>query len=188
MQIPSRGDLTSETTLQVLWDELSGINTGGAAIDSYNLRWDAGVGVWDDVTGEDGNYQLDLFYVITSGVTGGETYQITVRAHNAQGWGAESPILSIVAASNPDQPDPPTTFINNIFVKVQWSAANSSGSTITAYKVFIQDSNTDFLQETTYCDGSMEPVLSQLYCEVPMGVLVLSPYSLPFDAEVVAKV
>lgn len=40
MNAPVRGDQTSEGQLQILWDALTGDSTGGAAIDSYNLRWD----------------------------------------------------------------------------------------------------------------------------------------------------
>ena len=115
------------------------------------------------------------------------SYQFSVRAHNAHGWGPESDILVVIAAQNPQQMDPPTTYINNIFIKVEWIPAVSNGSPITEYKVFVKQQNGDFRQETTYCNGSIEPVLSQHFCEIPMSVLTQAPYSLVFDAEVVAK-
>jgi hypothetical protein len=37
-----RGDNTHVDTIEVHWTALSGDQTGGSAIDSYNLQWDAG--------------------------------------------------------------------------------------------------------------------------------------------------
>ena len=84
--------------------------------------------------------------------------------------------------------DPPTTYINNIFVKVEWLAAYSNGSPIIEYIVYVKNSDGDFLEESTYCNGANEPILSQLFCEIPMSVLQEAPYSLSFDDEVVAQV
>jgi hypothetical protein len=170
----------------VIWEAITGLSTGGASIDSYNIKFDSGTGSWTDVTGGDGDFQLALEYLLTTGITGGVSYQFTVRAHNAHGWGQESDILIVVAAESPQQMDPPTTFINNIFVKVEWLPAVSNGSPITEYKVFVKNRIGQFLQENTYCNGAVEPVLSQHFCEIPMSVLVQPPYALEFDDEVVA--
>lgn len=46
-------DLTSESELVVAWNGLSDLETGGAAILSYNLQWDNATGgaSWFDVIG-----------------------------------------------------------------------------------------------------------------------------------------
>jgi hypothetical protein len=94
-----------------------------------------------------------------------------------------------VAASAPLQPLAPTTAINNIYVKISWVAPDNGSAAISAYKVFVADSTGTFSQEVTYCNGAVDPVLSQLYCEVPMtAVLRAAPYSLAFDSYVLAKV
>jgi len=40
MFAPTRGESTSETQLDLLWQALTGSLTGGAVIDSYNLKYD----------------------------------------------------------------------------------------------------------------------------------------------------
>jgi len=102
-------------------------------------------------------------------------------------WGPESDVIEIVAAEGPLQPDPPTTSIFNIYVRFEWVEPYTNSSPIVGYKVFIADNNGDFHLEETYCNGQVDPVLSQLYCEVPMSVL-RNDYNLAFDTLVQAKV
>ena len=182
MQAPWRGTLTSETQLQILWTELEGTDTGGTDIDSYNLRWDQGTDTWADMIGEDGNYLVASEHIQTDNITPGMLYKVTVRAHNSHGWGPESDYLEIVAAEGPETPDPPETFIHNHYVRIQWTAPYQNSAEINAYKVYIAEvTGTEFLQDTIYCDGSEEPILSNEYCEIPMSALRLDPYNLVFD-------
>jgi hypothetical protein len=48
---PQRGSQTNESSLQITWVQLTGIHTGGAAIDSYNVKWDSGNGTWVNLVG-----------------------------------------------------------------------------------------------------------------------------------------
>jgi hypothetical protein len=57
----------------------------------------------------------------------------------------------------------------------------ANSAVINQYWVYIKDSTGNFLLEQTYCKGDVLPVLGQHYCEVPMSVLSLAPYSLIFD-------
>jgi hypothetical protein len=93
-----------------------------------------------------------------------------------------------VAASAPKKPVLPVTTIVNNFVRVTWIEPATGSAAINGYKVYIADKDGLFREETTYCNGSINPVLSQKYCEVPMSVLRIAPYSLLFDALVKAKV
>lgn len=101
MAAPTRGSLTSEDEVIVNWIPLTGTETGGADIDSYNLQVsDSGADSWTDLVGEDENYQiLDTF--THTPVVGGNSYDYRVRAHNAHGWSEPSDIITIVAASAP---------------------------------------------------------------------------------------
>ena len=55
MSSPVRGAATTESQIQLSWAELEfGLSTGGAVIDSYNLKWDSGDGTWVDLIGQDG--------------------------------------------------------------------------------------------------------------------------------------
>lgn len=104
--------------MHILWVELVGEETGGTDIDSYNVKWDQGTGVWDDLIGEEGNYFLGSEHTQIASVTAGTVYRVTVRARNAHGWGPESAYLEIVAAEGPETPDPPVTAIQNHFVRI----------------------------------------------------------------------
>lgn len=93
MATPLRGTSTSETQLHITWTELTGTDTGGAAIDSYNVRWDKGTETWEDIAGEEGDYLVATSYIHSADVSAGAVYKVTVRAHNAHGWGPESAYL-----------------------------------------------------------------------------------------------
>ena len=172
-----------------MWTELTGIDTGGATIDSYNLKWDQGIDMWVDMVGQDGAYLVGNEHIHTDDVTAGVSYKVTVRAHNAHGWGPESDYMTIVAAEGPETPSPPETLIHNHFVRIQWTAPYQNSAPINAYKVYLgETTGSQFLLDTIYCDGSMDPILTNEYCEIPMSALRLPPYSLTFNQDVVAKV
>lgn len=40
MQVPTKGPGTDQTQIEVVWQQLTGDDTGGSSIISYNLRWD----------------------------------------------------------------------------------------------------------------------------------------------------
>jgi hypothetical protein len=114
MEVPIRGYDTSFTTLFIDWIALTGDKTGSATIDSYNLQWYDGnlIPVWTDLTGLS-SYSTATTGQFSAGVVAGTIYQVRVRAHNVHGWSDFSPILEIKAAGIPEQPEPPTTEINN---------------------------------------------------------------------------
>lgn len=67
------------------------------------------------------------------------TYKVSVRAHNAHGWGPESDYLEIVAAKGPETPNPPQTAIFNYYVRISWVAPYANSAPIDAYTVYIAD-------------------------------------------------
>ena len=79
------------------------------------------------------------------------------------------------------KPVAPTTTIVNMYVRISWTAPATGSATINGYKVYIADKDGTFLEESTYCNGNTDPVLSQRYCEVPMSVLRIAPYTLDFN-------
>ena len=42
---------------------MTGTDTGGTDIDSYNVKWDGGVGVWEDLVGQDGAYVVAYEFI-----------------------------------------------------------------------------------------------------------------------------
>jgi hypothetical protein len=104
------------------------------------------------------------------------------------GWGDFSNTAEIVAAKVPEQPDAPTTTIDNIYVRIIWTDPYLNSSPIISYKLFIANIDGAFAEDLTYCNGANEPILSQRYCELPMTALRTGTYELAFDTLVQAKV
>ena len=121
MTPPSRGSQTSEAQIEIFWSPLTSSSTGGSAIQTYNLQWDAGTnGVqWFDLQGDDGFFSLSTTY-IQVGVTAGASYQFKVRAYNFLGWGLFSNPTTISAATQPDSPAPPVVTLFNVLVQISW--------------------------------------------------------------------
>jgi hypothetical protein len=71
-------------------------------------------------------------------------------------------------------------------VKISWNAAYDNSEPVSAYQILIQQHDSTYTEEITECDGSQDPVLSQLYCFVEVATLRAAPYSLTFDSLVVA--
>ena len=97
-----------------MWDEVTGEQTGGASILEYTVEFDLGIGSWSTYSTTDTTISFDS-------LTGGVTYSIKVAAVNKYGTGEFTETLSIVAAQEPDQPDPPITETVGLYVKVQWT-------------------------------------------------------------------
>ena len=73
-------------------------------------------------------------------------------------------------------------------MRITWTDPYSNSGTLNGFKVFIADFTGTFLEEDVYCNGLVDPVFSQRYCEVPMSVLISSPYYLPFNTIVQAEI
>jgi hypothetical protein len=102
------------------------------------------------------------------------------------GWGEFSDSTEIVAAEVPDKPNAPVTVITNIFIRIEWDEPYLNSSPILAYKVYVADADGIFNVENYYCNGSVDPCLSQRYCEIPMSVLI--GYNMEWNHLVQAKV
>jgi hypothetical protein len=84
------------------------------------------------------------------------------KAHNIHGWGELSDQLTEVASSMPDQGLSPVITIEDLNVKISWTAPNDNYAQITSYVVRIaHESSETFEEETTYCDGS-DAMITQL--------------------------
>lgn len=94
-----------------------------------------------------------------------------MRASNTHGWGAYSGELTVLNSGVPDQPSTPTTALSNLDVAISWAAPGANYGGITAYELEIADTSGARVTETTYCDGSSEPVFSARFCNVPMAHL-----------------
>jgi hypothetical protein len=187
MGAPTRGPGTGIDRIELTWSLLTSPADGYSAITTYALSWDAGSGgtSWTSLVGEASDYTLGS-YLVTAGVSEGQSYQFKLRAKNFWGWGPESPIATVLAATTPAQPAAPTTSIDPTTgaLDIAWVAPSARGSPITSYTVEIQDAAaSSWHAETANCGGS-----TAVACSVPMSVLIASPYSLTQGTIVRARV
>ena len=143
---------------------------------------------WFDLTGFE-SYQTGLSYTNSNLVIAGKEYQVRVRAHNVHGWGPFSQITKIKSTSVPEQPQPPTTLIRNQSVKIAWVAPFDSYAALTEYTVLIAHSDlVTYSDVLTYCDGANPVTFALQACEIPLEVLMSSPFWLAPGDQVLAKV
>ena len=74
------------------------------------------------------------------------------------------------------------------YVFIDWVAPFNGGSQITAYKVFIRQSENIFSQDLIDCDGTDLAIVSGTSCTVPLDSLTSSPYSLSLGVSIDVKV
>jgi hypothetical protein len=174
---------TDSTQVTFTWSATS--SNGGSAVIDYSIYWDNGTSTWSLVT----NGISTLSYTKT-GVTAGLTYQFKVSARNAVGSSPQSSAFSIVAANVPSQPAAPTTALEGgqTNVIVSWTLPFNGGSSITAYKVYVQAADLTWQQDNTNCNGSNGAIASARQCTIPVSVLRAAPFSLINSSDVVARV
>jgi hypothetical protein len=74
---------------------------------------------------------------VVSGLVVGNTYVLRAQAHNIQGWGAYSPLLTVVSSAIPDNPLPAASSIINLDVEISWYTPDDNYSPITSYIIKI---------------------------------------------------
>lgn len=85
-----------------------------------------------------------------------------MRAHNAHGWSASwSSTTGITATYVPDAPLSISTALNNIYVRITWTAPFNNYESIDKYMILILKSDgTTYQENTAYCDGSNFVILT----------------------------
>jgi hypothetical protein len=130
----------------------------------------------------------NAYYDVTS-LTSGTTYQFKIEAKNEYGYSTYSSTLSLLAAYIPAVPTGVTTEIDGNTVKVLWSLSTTNGSPITAYKVYVKQSESStYTLESSDCDGTDATVISNKYCNINISTLLASPYNIVGGDSIDAKV
>jgi len=184
---PIEDAATSHAQVALTWAELTTVSdTGGTPITSYSLEWDQGSGNWAALKG-DPTPDTAASYVLP-GVTAGAPYDFRLRAANAIGWGAYGPTVTVVPSSVPVQMATVTTaHTASVYARITWTAPDTRGAAITAYRVLIEAADGSMTEDLAYCDGSDPTVAVNLLCEVPMEALRAPPYSLAQGSLVAAQ-
>lgn len=178
-----------------MWTKFTtGVEIGDAAILSYNLQWDQGLGGlvesdWADLVGNPANLISDAF-IATNGIVGGQWFNFRVRAKNVYGFGLFSDPVSFKASQEPDQVVSSTIVTQNILtqVKITWDEPFDNYDTITAYNIEIRHSDDETFTESAECDGLDSTVASTRECFVELATLRAAPCLLAFNSFVIVRV
>lgn len=103
------------------------------------------------------------------------------------GWSEWSNISEVKSNGIADAGLPPTTIINNQNVKVAWTEPNDNYEQIYAYQVLLKQSDGDYSELSTFCDGSNQVSFELKACEIPLQKLMEEPYNLQAGDRIVAK-
>jgi titin len=184
---PYEGANTDDTQLHIVWNALSGDDTGGEPITVYSVWWDGGVGSWVPFIIQSGTFTYS--HTQTSGVTAGQPYYFKYRASNKHGTGVFSDVATIIASTVPEQLSPATTVNSGVSVIARWSLSPSDrGATVTAYRVKWKKADGTY-EELAACDGSDATVFANRECTVAMASLTdASTFAVPLGADIFVAV
>ena len=195
MPAPTKGALTLQTQVHVLWSDVNFTpNNGDSDIINYNVQWDRGTlgKFWYNLIGSSTN-SLTTSYIVTNGIVPGDFYLFKVRAQNKWGYGPFSPVFSIQASTIPDKLVPPTTSLNtaNGAVVISWIKPNDRNNAIDMYTIEVLSAveNDKWYKTLATCDGEKSEIIVQnRQCTVPMETLLQAPFSYPLSAVIKARV
>ena len=161
----------------------SGAANGGSAVTGYRVSSDGATGTWAVIaTG------VAATSYTATGLTAGLSYKFKVEAENGFGFSAFSSSVSILCATVPSQPTPPSTTVVNSDVIFDWEKPNENGTPITEYKVYIRKADLTYVFDNSLCDGRSQAVIDSTQCTVPLSSLTSAPFLLQKGYSVHIKV
>ena len=186
MNAPIRSPDTNDHQLHVYWEPLSSdlAITGGSAIISYGLEWDAATDrtTWYQLSGFSSNV-LSTEFIVQTDVVNGMTYWFRLSGRNIYDWSPVSELLEVAAAGVPEQTEVPTTEIdpdNGQNVLVSWTTPYDNSDPIIAYEIVFRRV-TDGLYEAVDECVSEDPTLV-LSCSIPITVFTeVSTFNLAYN-------
>jgi hypothetical protein len=171
----------TKSTLGLSWT--APVFTGGDVIIDYQIN----------IAEQGGSFSI-LESVSTStytaiSLTAGTTYEFKIESRNSYGFSSYSDVITLLCAFIADPPVTVTTANVNELVTITWSEPVSNGSPITAYRIYVRQSDTTtFTEETVDCVGTESTVITDKTCSISLATLKASPYLLVKDDSVVATI
>jgi titin len=190
---PRRAAQTHETQIELEYDALTGVATGGSPILSYVVKWDQGTGSYVNLAG-DLTPNLATTVLFTTGISSGVSYEFKIYGRNVHGDGVESDPVTILAATVPAPMNPPTisaAYVNSpVKFRISVTAPYSGGAgvAIDSYQILFKYADGSDWAANAECDGSTASFKTNLYCDVSLTTLTAAPYLLTRGDEIVAKV
>lgn len=101
-----------------------------------------------------------------------------MQSRNIFGLSDYSSPVGVLAAQNPDKPDPPHTVYAYEMIEIQWDAPYDAGSPIIAYDIQIQKSDgVTFAYDLVNCDGTDPDIVANSECFIPIQVMLDPPFN-----------
>lgn len=81
------------------------------------------------------------------------------------------------------------TAISGDHLTITWTVSFDGSSSITGYEIKIREQDgVTFTEDAINCNGLEAQIISSLSCSVPISVLIIAPYSLPWGSSIYATV
>lgn len=126
---------------------------------------------------------------MATGLNFGTTYEFKVESRNSYSYSPYSSTLSLYCGFKPEPPLTITTTNSNDVVVFNWDLPVNNGATVTAYKVYIKEKDTEvFTQETVTCAETTSTVVNDRTCSPSLTLLRAAPYNLVVFDPVVIKI
>lgn len=176
-------DVSARTASSITFSWTEGPSNGGNTVIDYRVSYDQATGTWTSLANE----HTEKVYT-ASGLSPGLTYSFKVEARNEFGFSEYSDTVQILCAMHPETPDAPSTTVVGDSVVFEWAAPADNGTPITAYSVYIRQSDLTYIEDLTICDGSDLTVITNTQCTVPLASLRAEPYNLLVGNKIYIKV
>lgn len=134
---------TTGTTMVLNLPPITGTNTGGSPITSYNLQHDSATATWTEASGLS-PYSTSTQVTIT-GLTAGSSYNLRYRTRNIHEWSGWSPNGTVLMASAPDKVSTPVITLSAANVVVTWTKPANGGVAIDGYRITFKSSTGSFV-------------------------------------------
>lgn len=171
----------SASTLGLTWED--GQDPGGLPVIDYRIT----------ITQADLNFEqlvigvLPKAYTATS-LTFGYYYDFIVESRNSYGYSNHSESITMLCAWKPEPPDAPVTYVVGNQVYIEWEEPIRNGVPITGYRIYINQNDGVYTQESTSCDGHSSDVIANTICQVPLDTLIVAPYNKILNEEIWVKI
>jgi len=178
-------DASTSTNTQIVltWSSITpGAESGGSLVSITNYLVEENTGTWGTLT------TTNLATYPKTPTLGGTTYTFRISAINKYGTGTASADLVVVAGEAPDTPTVlPIVTATSVYMHIDFTAPADNNVAIDGYEIAILSLDTNYYEETTYCNGFDSTIKTDTECFIPMTVLRDSPYNLAVSTMVEVK-
>jgi hypothetical protein len=172
-------NLRTYNTLALVWQD--GASPNGDPVFEYVLSIAIGIDSTEYSVFQDG---IVTKSITIAGLTVGEFYKFKVQSKNNFGLSEYSNELVLLCAWVPSAPAEPQCTLESDFIRIAWEEPSNGGSNIYGYRVEIRTIATTWVQDLNDCDGSLEAITDQLYCDVKFETLMTAPFNLPLYEQI----